>query len=155
MGPARSPPPPYPELLRRPSGSFGWLEDRLLQDRWLARLGGQGVSVLVLLALAADRHGASFYGRARMAQSLGLSRAQVDQGLQRLLQLGLVAHRPWRPGHAEGVWQLLPVPPTLHRSSGPRPAPRPSAEPTNLSAILARLGLTPPATPSPPQSRGS
>jgi hypothetical protein len=141
--------------VRRPSGSFGWLEDRLLHERWLARLGAEGISVLVLLALAADRHGASFYGRDRMALSLALSRAQVDEGLRRLLSLGLVAHRPWRTGSTDGVWQLLPVPAGEGR---PRRAERPdppSGEALPLSAILARLGFTSPPRPSPPESRGS
>jgi len=39
-------------------GSFGWLEDRFLSEGWLARLGPEGSSVLLLLALAADRKNA-------------------------------------------------------------------------------------------------
>lgn len=105
------PTPPRPDLARRPSGAFGWLDARLLHEEWCARLGPAGTCVLVLLALAADDHGASFYGRERMSRALGLPRDEVDRGLARLLELGLVAHRPWRPGFADGVWQLLPLPP--------------------------------------------
>jgi hypothetical protein len=143
-------PPPRPDLIRRPAGRFGWLEDRLLHDDWLARLGPEGTSVLVLLALAADRHGASFYGRERMVSKLGMSRQDVDQGLKRMLDLGLVAHRPWRPGHADGIWQLLPVP-----ASKPR-----GGEPVSIGDMLNSLGMSPHESklthPSkPPDSRAS
>ena len=102
--------PPRPDLIRRPTVGFGWLEDRLLRDGWLQRLGPEAVGVLALLALAADRNGCSFYGRQRMAEALGLRRQDVDAALTRLLQLRLVAHRPWRQGDADGVWQILPLP---------------------------------------------
>lgn len=126
------PSPPRPDILRRPSGPFGWLEARLLQDGWLARLGPDATAVLVLLALAADGHGASFYGRDRMAALIGIDRRAVDAALDRLLRLGLVAHRPWREGHPDGVWQILPL----------APAPgRPVSAPVSIQDVLSRLGL--------------
>ncbi|MCU0258655.1 MAG: hypothetical protein MUF56_06500 [Solirubrobacteraceae bacterium] len=110
--PRRPPPkPPRPDLDRRPRGAFGWLEAGLLHDRWLAEIGPHATAILVLLAVAADRHGASFYGRDRMAIALGMDRHDVDEALTRLVDAGLVAFRPWRPGGADGVWQLMPVPP--------------------------------------------
>ena len=125
--------------MRDPVGSFGWLEDRLLHDGLLAALGAEGVAVMTLLALAADRKGASFYGRARMAERLGLSSGQVDDGLRRLLALELVAFRPWREGAADGVWQLLPVPtsitPRRRRSSAM------TSGATSVGEEIARLGL--------------
>jgi len=133
--------PPHPDFIRRPAGRFGWLEDRLLREGWLGRLGPVGTSVLVLLALAADRHGVSFYGREHMAEKLGMSRQEVDQALTQLLELHLVAHRPWRPGHPDGVWQLLPL-----------PAPRPrGGEAVPLRDVFKSLGLP---TPHPPAGAG-
>ena len=44
--------PPRPDQIRRPEGRFGWLDDRLLQEGWLSRIGPEGAAVLVLLALA-------------------------------------------------------------------------------------------------------
>jgi len=131
--------------VREPVGSFGWLEDRLLHEGLLARLGAEGVAVLTLLALAADRKGASFYGRARMAERLGLSGGQIDEGLRRLLALELVAFRPWREGAADGVWQLLPVPtstmpPVPHRSNI-------AAGPTSIGTEIALLGIARPPRP--------
>ena len=107
----RAPPvPPRPDLARRPRGAFGWLEAELLHDGWLAEVGPHAAAVLVLLALAADRRGASFFGRDRMAVVLGMSRHDVDVALQHLVDSGLVDHRPWRAGACDGVWQLLPPP---------------------------------------------
>ena len=110
---SRRPPPapPHPGLERRPSGPFGWLEAELLHDGWLAEVGPHAAAVLVLLAVAADRRGASFFGRDRMAIALGMTRHEVDQALGQLVDAELVALRSWRRGGCEGVWQLLPPPP--------------------------------------------
>ena len=140
--------PPHPDLIRQPAGRFGWLEDRLLRDGWLGRVGPEGTSVLVLLALAADRHGASFYGRERMAQEFEISRQDVDQALTRLLELRLAAHRPWRPGHPDGVWQLLPLPAPKRRGG----------ETVSVTDVIRSLNLPlqrsdSPTTSRPPDSR--
>ncbi len=127
------PEPPRPELTRDPSGlAFGWLDARLLHEEWLARLGSDATAVLTLLALAADRRGSSFYGRERMGLALGLSRERMDRALGRLLELGLVAHRPWRPGHPDGVWQLLPMPKA--RTTAPR-----GQTPGSVADVIADL----------------
>jgi len=137
-----SPVPPHPELQRRPTGAFGWLEAELLHGGVLAELGAHATAVLVLLALAADRRGASYFGRDRMAMALAMDRHDVDQALQRLLDLELVAFRPWRNRARDGVWQLLPpkrkLPPQrsgrtltaadVLRSLGLGGDPRPTAE---------------------------
>ena len=128
-----SPTPPHPGLVRAPTRSFGWLDDRLLHEGWLARLEPSAIAVLTLLALAADGRGASYYGRARMAERLGMAFTEVDAALRRLLDLGLVDHRPWRQGDADGVWQLLPLPPRTESPSKPGVAP--------IAQILAGLGI--------------
>jgi len=133
----RPPPrPPYPDLLRQPGGDFGWLEDRLLRERWLADLGPEGVAVLVLLALAADRHGASYFSRPRMAAALAVDVRTIDAALQRLLDLQLVAFRPWRVGERDGVWQLLPVPKGEHAVA--------TQGPTTAEEVFRELGLLKP-----------
>ena len=143
---ASRPTPPHPELVRRPEAGFGWLEARLLHEGTLADLGPHATAVLVLLALAADRRGASFWGRERMARALSLTRPEVDRALDRLLHLRLVAHRPWREGHPDGVWQLLPRPPREH---GPR-----SSRPMSINQLLRGLGLDSQAAAKQPNSRG-
>ena len=132
----RLPPvPPRPELERRPTRAFGWLDAELLHDGWLAEIGPHAAATLVLLALAADRRGVSFYGRDRMAIALGMTRHEIDQALQRLLDAGVAAFRPWRPGCTDGVWQLLPLP--RRRASTPARCTLAAAD------VLRSLGFTP------------
>lgn len=138
MAPRRPRPrPPRPDLLRSPPEAFGWLDARLLHDGHLARLGPAATSVLTLLALAADRHGASYYGRRTMARSLGTDLATIDAALLRLRELALLDFRSWSPGAADGVWQLLPLP-----AREPRPARHTGTNdgPVPISVILAQLG---------------
>lgn len=104
------PKPPRPGVRRSPPSSFGWLDARLLHDGWLTELRPEAVAVMTLLAIAADEYGASFYLRETMVGTLAIPRRDLDDCLDRLMQLGLLAHRPWREGHADGVWQLLPLP---------------------------------------------
>lgn len=129
---------PRPDLVRRPTAGFGWLDQAILHGGWLAQIGPDGSAVLLLLALAADRHGASFYSRHRMADALGISLSQVDAALQRLRALELVDHRPWHEGGREGVWQLLPLPLLRHQPRAQRVL--------GIGQILASLGFT--ATPN-------
>lgn len=125
------PQPPRPALVRRPGGAYGWLDARLLREGWLARLGPDATAVMTLLALAADRQGASFYARDRMAMLLGLERPAVDRALDQLRRHGLVDLRPWRAGAADGVWQLLPLP---TRREEPR-----GGGPVSVADVLRRL----------------
>ncbi len=66
-----------------------------------------------------------------MCSVLGIGRDALDRSLARLLELGLVAHRPWRPDDPDGVWQLLPL---------PVPAKR-GGDAASVADVLAGLGL--------------
>lgn len=128
------PDPLFPDLVRRPREAFGWLEARFLHDRILADLGPEATAVLLLLALAADPKGASYYSRARIASFLNLPPEDVRRALDRLLEWHLVAFRPWSPGHKDGVWQLLPLPKKLPTTRG---------KPTYAADILKAIRLGP------------
>jgi hypothetical protein len=132
----RPPPqPPRPDVERKPIGAFGWLQAELLHDGWLAEVGPNATAVLVLLAIAADQRGASFFSRSRMATALGMSMHEVDSALQRLRDAGLVDLRPWRPGGRDGVWQLLPPP--------PRRQPQRDQQALSAADVLRNLGFRP------------
>lgn len=148
MSNQRPPPlPPRPQLLRRPHGAFGWLDARLLHDGWLPQIGADGVAVLAFFALAADGRGASYYGRARMASTLGVTEERLDHALDRLRRIGLVDFRPWRASHRDGVWQVLPVPgldgdgESLPQPGLPQRRDRDRSQPEALRDIVERLGI--------------
>lgn len=130
------PAPPRPNSIRKPVAGFGWLDARLLRDRWLPELGPDAIAVLAFLALAADRDGVSYYARDRIAVELDIDLPRLDRALQVLLDAALVAHRPWRNGRLDGVWQILPVP---HRSTPNRTHGLASAE-----TLLREMGFRPP-----------
>jgi hypothetical protein len=103
---------PDPRRIRTLSAtSFGWIDARLKLDGWLAVLTPEAVSVYAFLCLAADRNGVSYYGRDRMARVLGLGDRELHLALRRLLELDLIAFRPFRAGSVDGFHQVLPVPP--------------------------------------------
>ena len=124
---------PRPDQVRRPEGSFGWLDARLLHEHWLADLGPDAIAVLVFLVLAADRRGVSYYARDRMTVALYLDLRRVDEALERLLAAGLVAHRPWRRSRRDGVCEVLPLP--------GKPVPRAAAGQSADGDVLRDLGF--------------
>jgi len=132
-----APTPPRPDLVRKPQAPFGWLEAHLLHDHWLKRLQPDATAVLLLLALAADRRGASYYSRVRMADRLGIDVGRVDRAVDRLLDLALVALRPWRPGQRDGVWQILPVERPINQRAGAC---------MSVADLLRSLGFPPPSS---------
>jgi len=102
---------PRPDRVRSLDGvAFGWIATALLRDGWLRVLGPDDVTAYVLLCLAADRDGVSFYRRGRMARALGLGEAEVGRALDRLARLDLVAYRPFHGGAPDGFWQVLSTP---------------------------------------------
>jgi len=107
-----------PDRVRSLGGTaFGWLDARLHHDGWLRALTPEALAVYTFLCLAADRRGVSFYRRDRLARELGLDDAEVAAALTRLRELDLVGYTPFRPGAADGFWQVLSLP-----SGGPEPA---------------------------------
>ena len=129
----KPPSPPQPERIRRPGASFGWLDARLLHNRWLSSLGTDAIAVMAFLALAANQDGVSYYARSTMALAIDLDVPRLDQALDRLLSAGLLAHRPWRRGTRDGVWQLLPV---VEQIKPPR-----SSTTQSIDAVLRDLGF--------------
>ena len=107
------PPPryhiPVPQRVRRIAGSFAWIDHRLMRNGFLAVMTHQEHSVYVFLALAADRHGVSFYRQEKIGDLLGLDDQAVTVARDRLIELGLLAFEPYSVTSPNGFYQLLPV----------------------------------------------
>ena len=68
-----------------------------------------------------------------MAALLGMPRMKVDRALDILLKKSLVAFRPWKRDPKNGVWQLLPLPPSPKRKN----------QILTVQEVLRSLGLHP------------
>ena len=107
------PPPryhiPVPQRTRRIAGSFAWIDHRLLRNGFLAVMTHQEQSLYLFLALAAARHGVSFYRQEKITDLLGLDDQAFAVARDRLIELGLLAFEPYSVTSPNGFYQLLPV----------------------------------------------
>jgi hypothetical protein len=107
------PPPryhiPVPQRVRRISGSFGWIDHRLLRNGFLAVMTHPEQSLYLFLALVADRHGVSFYRQEKITELLGLGDQAFAVARDRLVELGLLAFEAYSATSPNGFYQLLPV----------------------------------------------
>ena len=102
---------PRPDRIRRiGSAGFGWLDARLRTHGWLKLLSPQALSTYAFLCLVADRSGTSWYRRDRIQNELGLHEDQLHTALDRLLDLELIAYRPFGRHASDGFRQVLSLP---------------------------------------------
>jgi hypothetical protein len=95
--------------VRRITGSFAWIDHRLLRNGFLAVMTHQEHSLYLFLALAANRHGVSFYRQEKILELLGLDDQAFTVARDRLIELGLLAFEPYSVTSVNGFYQLLPV----------------------------------------------
>jgi len=133
---------PQPQRVRRIEKSFAWIDHRLLRNGFLQVMGHEDMALYLFLALAADRHGVSFYRKEKICDALGLDFGPFEFARDRLIGLKLIAFQPYSALSPNGFCQVLPVdgrPPDLaqeatkrltapeskvRRSEGPRPTRR-------------------------------
>lgn len=82
-----------------PSG-FGWIDHRFLRDGHICRVSREAIALYLLLVLAADSNGISFYGDRLIRHLLGFSQPDFENARGELVSAGLVA---WE----KPVYQLL------------------------------------------------
>jgi hypothetical protein len=99
----------YSTNVRRIEGSFAWIDHRLLRNGYLAVMTHADQALYLFLALAADRHGVSFYRKERICGVLGLDFGQFEVARDRLIDLKLIAFEPYSAATPNGHYQVLPV----------------------------------------------
>lgn len=100
---------PQPQRVRRIENSFAWIDHRLLRSGYVEVMSHQDQALYLFLALAADRHGVSFYRKEKICDLLGLDFAEFEVARDRLIELGLVAFEPYTALAPNGFYQVLPV----------------------------------------------
>lgn len=117
--------PIIPQRLRRISGSFSWLDHRLLHDGFVQRMRTNDFVLYFFLVLVGDKNGISYYSYDRMCDLLKLSLDELINARDHLIDMSLIAFD-------NGRYQVLSLP-------GP-PAEKPVArrqEIVRLSELLS------------------
>jgi hypothetical protein len=119
---------------------FGWLPCRLLTDGLLAQMSSAARQLYLLLALAADRRGLSYYGDRRIQSVLQLGSHELRSARDELTALDLVAFEA-------GIYQLLSLPTTRPECPTPTSSQPSQATPAPPDATSERTAS--PTQPSP------
>ena len=126
--------PIVPARLRRIDGSFAFLPHRFLRDGFLQSLAADELRLYLMLVLAADRDGLSFYSHRRLSAVLQMSPETYLQARDALLRKDLIA--------ADGVLvQVLSLPPEPVQVE-PRPMAR-RDQAAACGSIVAALAAAP------------
>jgi len=113
-----------PPRVRRITGSFSWIDHRLLHDGFLATMSSDEMLLYFFLVLVGDRQGLSFYSYDKICTLLHLEVERLVLARDRLIAKALIAFE-------DGRYQVLQLP--------ARP-PAPSPSPSRSSRELARGG---------------
>jgi len=99
-----------PQRLREVPKSFAWIDHRIRSEGILKRMQPADIGLYLFLALAADRNGLSCWRLDRIEREIPcFDRHVLWAARDRLVELGMIAYRPWRKGEPDGCYQVLSV----------------------------------------------
>jgi hypothetical protein len=99
-----------PQRIRTIPPSFAWIDHRLRSEGILPRLRPEDLGLYLFLVMAADQRGLSCWRLDRVERSLPcFDRHTLWDARSRLVDLNLIAYRPWRNGDPDGSYQVLSV----------------------------------------------
>jgi hypothetical protein len=99
-----------PQRMRTIPPSFAWIDHRLRSEGFLPRLRPEDLGLYLFLTLAADQRGLSCWRLDRVEKSLPcFDRHSLWNARSRLVDLDLIAYRPWNSADPDGCYQVLSV----------------------------------------------
>jgi hypothetical protein len=99
-----------PPRIRKVPMSFAWIDHRLRSEGILQRLRPEDLGLYLFLVLAADRNGLSCWRLDRIQRALPcFDRHALWNARRQLVELDLIAYRPWRRNDPDGSYQVLSV----------------------------------------------
>jgi len=119
--------PIAPHRIRRISGSFSWLDHRLLHNGFLRLMQPEEMLLYFFLVLVGDKNGVSFYGYDSILGLLKLTLDQFIAARDRLIDMSLIAFE-------DGRWQVLELP-----EAPSRPEPARSRETASIRQVFDKL----------------
>jgi len=102
------------ERIRKISGSFSWIDHRILTDGFLTSMTSHEILLYFFFVLVGDKNGISFYSYDKICQLLKIELADYIQARDMLLKRSLIACH-------QGRFQVLELPqPKIHVTEPPR-----------------------------------
>ena len=95
--------PILPHRVRRITGSFSWLDHRLLHHGFLQQMQSDDMLLYFFLVLVGDKNGISYYGYDRICCLLKITDDELIAARARLIDLSLIAFD-------NGRYQVLSLP---------------------------------------------
>ena len=95
--------PIMPERIRKISGSFSWIDHRILTDGFLTSMTSPEILLYFFLVLVGDKNGVSFYSYDKICQLLKIELDDYIQARNLLMKRSLIACH-------EGRFQVLELP---------------------------------------------
>lgn len=119
------------ERLRRVPKQFSWVDQRLVQDRYVDRCSARALALYLFLVTVADCDGLSYFGEATLAQRLHLTAEELHAARQQLIEVQLIA---WQAP----LYQVLGLPESKPAATAAPPPPA-ELDRTAAAAQLRRL----------------
>ena len=120
--------PIYPDRVRKITGSFSWLDHRLIGDGFLAAMSPDEMLLYFFLVLVGDRYGLSFYGYDNICRILHFDVERFIRAQHQLIRKSMIAC-------GNGIYQVLQLPKKSIRT------PRPSAETERMGESLSMADI--------------
>jgi hypothetical protein len=120
--------PLRPERLRRITGSFSWVDHRLVSDGFLQQMSQQEILLYFFLVLVGDKNGLSYYSYDRICGLLKIDPDDYLRACRGLEQKALIAYE-------KGLFQVLQLP----EKSLPPAVPTTDGGPRSLRELLKNL----------------
>ena len=125
--------PINPNCIRRITGSFSWIDHRLLSDGFLIVMAAEEILLYFFLILVGDKNGVSFYSYDKICQFLKMDVDCFVWARDQLIDKSLIACE-------NGRFQVLQLPKKVKRPIiVQQPIPR-SQQTKSLSEIFKQLG---------------
>lgn len=91
------------DRIRRITGGFGWVDHRLVRDRYVDECSFPSLALYLFLIAVADADGVSYWGEKALSERLHAGIAELRHARTELEAAGLVAYD-------KPVWQVLQLP---------------------------------------------
>ena len=92
--------PVFPGRVRRVPAGFGWVDHRLVRERWIEGRSHASLSLYLLLVTVADAEGLSYWSEGSTRRLLGMEGSELRHAAAELEAASLAAYAP-------PIWQVL------------------------------------------------